>query len=718
MISFSQLGKLGRLANQLFQIAATKGIAAANNTTAHFPAWKYEQYFEEPLNHGPMATTVLKEQQYNYELVVADNVDVHGYFQSQKYWTGKPFTFRKDFVAKLRTDVFNKPTIGIHIRRGDYVGHPEYYQIPIHWYISALLSIPDWQEHNIIFVSDDIGYCRVHFECLPNAHFIHGSDIEDLATLTMCDKHILSNSSYSWWGAYLSEQKHVIHCGELFRGNYYLTKDSKDFYPERWICHKGSKLDLSDVTFTIPVMLDHPDRKKNLDLSLCVLQQSIISNYIIGEQGGEHFRYMEAYATYRQFPEIKVFHRTRMLNQMAEMATTEYIANWDADVFIPPMQLWLSMQALRSGVPVSYPYDGRFARLERQPMFKVIEQHLDIGLSAGQKFLGKNGRPMPETSVGGAVIWNKEQFIEAGMENENMISFGPEDVERHERMKMLNLEIHRTGGCLYHMNHFVGPDSSKHNPHFRRNHAELDKMRKMNGHQMREYIDSWPWRHQYTGSYYDRINEGSQRSARAVYRVLDSCGIWPNPEVTPCPVYDFGCGVGAWALGNPMYRGWDYGIPKKHLLIDEKQFSETDLNIISVQPGSVPKGLVMCLEVAEHLRPEKALMLINDLCRWGDYVLFSAAIPNQGGTGHINEQWQSFWGKLFEEFGFYPVEFGKKGIYFMKDDPNCEIWYKQNMILYSKKGTGKVYDFVLPEYYTQIVQHFKNLAEEKRSYGS
>jgi 2-polyprenyl-3-methyl-5-hydroxy-6-metoxy-1,4-benzoquinol methylase len=706
MVSFSQLGKLGRLANQLFQVASTKGIAAANNTTASFPAWQYEQYFNEPLEHSGANAAVFKEQQYHYTPIEVDNVDLHGYFQSEKYFaTDKPLSFRESFLAPLRAHpAFKKPTIGVHIRRGDYVGHPEYYQIPIHWYISALLSIPDWKEHNIVFISDNIGYAQVHFECLPNAYFIHGSDIEDLATLSLCDKHILSNSSYSWWGAYLSEQKHVIHCGELFRGNYFLNKDIKDFYPERWIKHKGAKLDLSDVTFTIPVMYDHADRKKNLDLSLCVLQQSIVSNYIIGEQGGKLFEYMGEYATYRQFPEIKQFHRTKMLNQMADMAQTEYIANWDADVFIPPMQLIQSMEALRSGVPVSYPYDGRFARLERQLMFKTIEQSLDIGLSAGQKFMGKNGRPMPETSVGGAVIWNKEQFIEAGMENENMISFGPEDVERHERMKMLNMEIHRAGGCLYHMNHYVGPDSSKHNPHFRANHAELDKMRKMNGHQMRQYIDTWKWRGQYTAAYYSRIAEGAIRSARHTYDALQEItGI----DFRTKSVLDVGCGIGEWSLDNPHYRGIDFNIPRKQLLIPENRYY--NVNLEKEGFDAIGVDLAICLEVAEHVSEKRADELVRMLCK-ADYVLFGAAIPNQGGTGHINEQWQTWWAEKF-----YANGFGAEVCYPVKDNPEVEPWYRQNMILYKRGSWGKAYDFVLPEYYLQIIQHFKNLAEEKRS---
>lgn len=691
----------------MFEIAATKGIAERNNTGAIFPPWRYQQYFEDEFMTLPIPHNqeVYKESAYHYvEPVVSQHTDLQGYFQSARYFPKdyKP-KFTQRFLQPLtQNPAFQKETIGIHIRRGDYVNHPEYYQIPIHWYVMALTSIPDWGSKNVVIVSDDIPYCRVHFECLPNATFMAGSDIEDLATLSLCDYHILSNSSFSWWGAYLSNSRQVIHCGELFRGSY-ANKDTKDFYLPGWTCLPISKIPLHDVTFTIPVMYDHPDRKQNLDLSLCLLQQHYEgAKYMVMEQGGGKFAYIGEYAEYLSTPS-KVFHRTKMLNDMANKATTDYIVNWDADVFIPPMQMLQSMNALRSGVPVSYPYDGRFARLERPLLFKKLQSSLDVGVSAGQVFRGKNGRPMPETSVGGAVIWNREQFIEAGMENEHMVSFGPEDVERHERMKMLSLPIHRAGGCLYHMNHYIGPDSSKHNPHFTANHRELEKMRRMNGHQMREYINTWPWRHKYTASYYQRIAEGAVRSARATYEAI---GIDPQTAT----IVDVGCGIGEWSLGNPNYLGLDFGTPIKHLMISPDAYLDMNLEK-EMPPANNSADLAICLEVAEHISPARAESLIESLCKLSDRVLFGAAIPNQGGEGHVNEQWQSWWAEKFYRNGF-----GAEVCYPVKDNPDVEAWYRQNMILYKRGAWGKVHDFVLPSYYLQIVQHFKNLAEEKRGY--
>lgn len=715
MISFSLLGKRGRLANQYMQIMATMGIAEVNNTSAHFPEWQYEKYFT-PIPHGPMATHPYKERQYHYEWVMGNNLDLDGYFQSEAYFSnGYRLEFTEDFKVQIKQHAaFAKPTIGIHIRRGDYVGHPEYYQLPIHWYVSALLSIPNWQDYNIVIVTDDVPYARVHWECLGDqAFFMNGSDVEDLCAFSLCDWQICSNSSYSWVGAYLSAKQQCIHPGVLFRGNYAETKDIKDFWPERWRHHPIQKLNLSDVTFTIPVMYDHPDRKQNLDLSLCMLQQAYQAYFFIGEEIKDkvYFSYTIGFDC-AYFPyEDGEFHRTRMLNKMAETSFTDIIVNWDADVFIPPMQMMQSVLAIRAGAPVSYPYDGRFARLDRS-MFKTIERHLDIGLSAGHPFKGKNGRPMPETSVGGAVLWNKEAFIDAGMENEHMISFGPEDVERHERMKMLGLPIHRAGGCLYHMNHWVGPDSSKHNPHFAANHDELNKMRKMNAQQMREYIDSWEWRHKYTGSYYKRIQEGAIRSAQETYKAIDPfLGKWPDMSVL-----DVGCGVGEWALNNSKYTGIDFGINRKHLLIPEKKYSDVDLNnsyiggytLVSEDQESCSKfDLAICLEVGEHLNPDRADFLVSLLCNSSDTVLFSAAIPFQGGTGHVNEQWQSWWAEKFHANGF-----GAAMCYPVKDNPEVELWYQQNMILYKRGATGKVHDFVLPSYYEQIVQNFKNIASE------
>lgn len=693
VVSFSKLGNYGRIGNQLFQIASTLGIAEANGAQPSFPQWKYEKYFEDPLPHHNNGLHKYEEKQYHYERVTIDrDTDLHGYFQSYKYF---PLNYKPKFSNEIRTqwkthECFSKETIAIHIRRGDYVGHELYYQLLITWYISALLTIPNWKDCNILLFSDDLEYCKVHFECLPNAYFIKGYEIDHLCLMSMCDHHIIGNSTYGWWGAYLSEQKNVIHSGKMFRGNF-SSKSIKDFYPPNWIEHNQEKINLADVTFTIPVLYDHSDRKGNVDVSLCILQSNFHTNIIVGEQGKEKkFDYCGKWVKYHYFDGMTEFHRTKMLNDMAIMAETEIIANWDADILIPPMQVWMAVDRLRSGVDCVYPYDGRFARMERRRWFTPLEKFLDIGIVGNAPLMRRDKKE----SVGGALLWRKEKFIDFGMENEYMISYAPEDVERWERMHKLGVNVQRIDGTLYHIEHYKGQDSHNGNKHFPVSKKELEKMRAMSKEQMWDYVNSWPWRHMYTEAYYNRISEGAVRSAKVVYEA-----IWFKGG----SIIDIGCGIGEWNTGYPDYTGVDHNIPVKALMIPKDRYMDIDLETYENKIKWRHYDLCLCLEVAEHISEARADWLIHELCHLSDRVLFSAAIPNQGGTGHINEQWQTYWAEKFYENGF-----GAEICYPVKDNPEVELWYRQNMILYKRGATSKVHNFVLPDYYEQITNYLKN----------
>lgn len=719
ILSFSKLGQYGRLGNNFFQIAGVLGLAEKYNAEASFPAWKYEQYFIDPIPHGEMQKNQVKEKHFHYhDWELKGSCDILGYLQSEKYFPKKnPFVFKPDFLQrtkeKLPPEVWDKETILFQIRRGDYVQNPFYYQISISYYIDALIThFPNWQDYNIIFFSDELSYAHIHFDCLPNAYFTDGlSDIEQMAIGSLCDHFIIANSSFGWWQTWLGEKPHskIIHCGHLHSGQLQEKSEPKDYYPERWTRHQKDsyKLDLRDITFTIPVYHDHHDRKQNLDLSVCILQKHFETNIIIGEQGGSKFEYMGKYCQYMKF-DLPNFHRTKMLNDMAMASNTPYLANWDCDVIIPPMQIYLAMLKLREGTDMVFPYDGRFARLPRQQWFKPIEKLLDIGAIGDTEPKGKRGRPVPESSVGGAVFFNKESFIDGGMENEYMISFGPEDCERNDRFTKLGFKKDRIGtdengncgkglgGCLYHIDHWCGPDSSTQNPYFKANHVELEKGRKMTREELRLYVDTFPWRHQYTEAYYKRISFGAIRSAEEIYKHF--------PDYMNMKIIDIGCGVGEFSCGNPNYWGVDYNIPKKALLIPEENYINCDLEKDTVTGRY---DLCICLEVAEHISEERADVLIKMLCSLSDKVLFSAAIPDQGGTGHCNEQWQTWWEAKFKDNGF-GASLKQPDIL---ENPNIELWYKQNIVLYEKGGKGEVVDYVLPDYYEQIVKHLKQLAQ-------
>jgi hypothetical protein len=92
--------------------------------------------------------------------------------------------------------------------------------------------------------------------------------------------------------------------------------------------------------------------------------------------------------------------------------------------------------------------------------------------------------------------------------------------------------------------------------------------------------------------------------------------------------------------------------------------------------------LVLSAEVAEHLPNEVSDTFIDSIVQHGNVVLFSAAAPGQGGTYHVNEQWQDFWVEKFDKRGYLPIDFLREKLWYKK---GVDWWYKQNMILFVKK---------------------------------
>lgn len=147
---------------------------------------------------------------------------------------------------------------------------------------------------------------------------------------------------------------------------------------------------------------------------------------------------------------------------------------------------------------------------------------------------------------------------------------------------------------------------------------------------------------------------------------------------------DIGCGVGTWLavlkeMGVEKVCGFDgEWVDKKLLEIATEDFNQIDLS----KPFQVKRkyDLAISLEVAEHLPSNRAVDFVSSLAKLSDYVLFSAAIPYQGGSNHINEEWQDYWIKLFENIGYIAHDFIRKTIW---DDEKIPYWYKQNIILFS-----------------------------------
>lgn len=478
-----------RLGNQLSILHALIGLSERKNVPYCIPSWKYAAYFE-PVNIGQANGELVHEKEFHYteyDLDFTKDLDFRAYFQSPLYYTRK-LKFNPDYLASIKhnyRELFSKPTICVHIRRTDYVDNPNYYQLPVSYFYLALEQL-GIEGKNILFFSDDIDYCKIHFECL-DAHFIDASDIDSLCLMSLCDEYVLSNSSFSFWGAFLGNPKRVLHPAYHFDGEL-KKKDSKDFWVKEWetFDHVGKKLDLSDTTFIIPVSYDSGDRQHNLNLCVCLLQKYFDTNIIVGEVLTDKFKYMEKWCEYVKF-DYKDFHRTKMLNEMTRMSKTEKVFNWDADVCISPYQIYQSVKKLDS-FDVVYPYDGRFARVPRLKWFKKMEKYLDVGILQ-DKFSGLNEGDN-FNSVGGAVGYNKTAFLSVGGENEKFISYAPEDTERFFRFSMM-LKVARVNGILFHIDHWVGKNSWKNHGHYENSVKEWEKVKMMNKEQLQEYISTW-----------------------------------------------------------------------------------------------------------------------------------------------------------------------------------------------------------------------------------
>lgn len=252
---------------------------------------------------------------------------------------------------------------------------------------------------------------------------------------------------------------------------------------------------LSDVTFTIPVKIDQPDRGRNLNIMTRYLKKHLNTNIVICEMDTESRakEHIEKGIDYKYiFMKTKSpwFHRTMMLNYMAKMADTPIIVNYDTDVILKPEQYVEAANLIRQGFSdLVFPYDGNFLDI---PAAHVQQLGNTLELNVPPNVC-RNLRPAAD-SVGGAVFWSKEKFISVGMENENFVSWGFEDTERDYRARALGLRVNRVSDPLFHMHHGSSPNSAtSSHPFYRKNEQEWIKVSQMNRDVLNEYIKTWKW---------------------------------------------------------------------------------------------------------------------------------------------------------------------------------------------------------------------------------
>ena len=289
MIGYDRLGTNGRLGNQMFQYASLRGIAANNNLEFCIPPEDTPNYanyglFEcfklpnikhtgligqAPTGFAPTPGS-LDEPGFEFDEELfnncPDNVNIDGYRQTEKYFKHIEDSIREDYQfnddiyapCKEYMEQFNGEIALLHIRRGDNIGRPDWYPIPVVEHYEYLLD-KYFENKPILICSDDLDWVkeqelfkddRFHLSetrvYYPDTVLNGKGEMEtslvpyyDLCMMTLCNGGIIANSSLSWWGAWLQKNRtNPVIAQDPWFGEKLSFNNLKDLIPEEWIVEK------------------------------------------------------------------------------------------------------------------------------------------------------------------------------------------------------------------------------------------------------------------------------------------------------------------------------------------------------------------------------------------------------------------------------------------------------------------------------------------------
>lgn len=230
MLTYSELGKNGALGNQLWQIAGTVGCADGPlGMGAYFPHWFYEPYFKlDSIEFNDTYSTAVTDLAPNYLQQIDLWWDIRDFIRDQF----APTPLVEDHLEHYGN---LKGTTAVHVRRANNLRLPDHHPVPdLEYFEFALDMFGLWGGDDTVLVfSDDLEWCKKQ-KCFRDARFADGippyvdvleltqyaplniaEAAFDLHAMAKCSYHIISNSSFSWWGAFLADGYGV-------------------YYPERW----------------------------------------------------------------------------------------------------------------------------------------------------------------------------------------------------------------------------------------------------------------------------------------------------------------------------------------------------------------------------------------------------------------------------------------------------------------------------------------------------
>ncbi len=258
MFSFNHIGNHGHLGNQMFQYAATKSLAKKHNRDFMIaPREVFGRHYYQPLrsklddcfdlkcDRGISNFPTHEERHYHFDEETFNNPPEHdvnllGFFQSDKWFKHIDDEIREDFtfkpeifdVSKSIKESFTDEVVSIHIRRTDYVTNGNHVSQDMNYYDEALKLVP--KDINVLIFSDEPEWCKSQ-SIFSEERFLV-SEVNDpyidLCLMSLCDYHIMANSTFSWWAAYLAKTKLAIAPKIWLPDS---THNTKDVYCKDWV---------------------------------------------------------------------------------------------------------------------------------------------------------------------------------------------------------------------------------------------------------------------------------------------------------------------------------------------------------------------------------------------------------------------------------------------------------------------------------------------------
>lgn len=265
----------GGLGNQMFQYACARALSIRNNDRlrlvrteksadtgrvfglTYFNIYGEIGHLEQvgfwPKVHSLFGQKILRRFYVGFEphlMHLKGNVYLDGYFQSEKYFGKEADVIRRELTLKhplsekaahLQNDIVaQEHAVSLHVRRGDYVNHPDFGGIADRQYYSRAISeIQTLVENPKFYVfSDDIDWCRENLSLPEGAVYVSNSglkDHEEMVLMSTCKHHIIANSTFSWWAAWLNSNPTKI----VIAPKYWSLKHDHDWYrdiiPDKWL---------------------------------------------------------------------------------------------------------------------------------------------------------------------------------------------------------------------------------------------------------------------------------------------------------------------------------------------------------------------------------------------------------------------------------------------------------------------------------------------------